>query len=119
MLSQNCAIWESLQPEETLDSSVDFSFGLDNSRWISVDQEDAGSEEEKVLFRAFVNAGIGGKKFRMRSKGAPYMLLLAAREGESEPKIIMCNQSGSLYLQRNCKSFPSNILFSIFNRSIH
>lgn len=109
ILSQNCAIWESLQPEETPDSSFDFSFGLDNARWISVDKEDAGAEEEIVLFRTFVNAGIGGKKFRMRSKGAPYMLLLAAREGESEPKFILCNQSGSLYLQRNCKSFSPNI----------
>ncbi|CAI7612736.1 unnamed protein product [Penicillium pancosmium] len=101
ILSQNCAIWESLQPEETPDSCVDFSFGLDNARWISVDKEDAGAEEEIVLIRTFVNAGIGGKKFRMRSKGAPYMLLLAAREGDSEPKFILCNQSGSLYLQRN------------------
>lgn len=68
-----------------------------------MDQEDAGSEQEKVLYRTFVNAGIGGKKSRMRTKGAPYMLLLATREGESEPKIVLCNQTGSFCLERNCK----------------
>ncbi|KAJ5089664.1 hypothetical protein N7532_008348, partial [Penicillium argentinense] len=99
--SQNLVIWEPLQPEETSDSGLEFSFGLENARWISVNQEDAGNEEEKVLYRTFVNAGIGGKKFRMRTKNAPYMLLLATREGESEPKIILCNQSGSLCLQRD------------------
>ncbi|GLI78411.1 hypothetical protein PoHVEF18_006725 [Penicillium ochrochloron] len=44
-------------------------------------------------YQGFVNAGIGGKKSRIRTKGAPYMLLLATRDGESEPKIILCNQS--------------------------
>lgn len=69
-----------------------------------MEQEDAGDEEERVLFRTFVNAGIGAKKFRMRTKGAPYMLLLSTRYGESEPKVTICNQSGTLCLQRDCKS---------------
>lgn len=92
-----------MQPEEASEIGVDLDRGLDNLRWITVEQEDAGSEQEKVLHRTFVNASIGGKKSRMRTKGAPYMLLLATREGESEPKIVLCNQSGTLCLERNCK----------------
>ncbi|KXG48423.1 uncharacterized protein PGRI_022930 [Penicillium griseofulvum] len=99
--TQSLAIWEPMQPEETWDGGIDLDLGLDNLRWIAVDLEDAGNEQEKVLYRTFVNAGIGGKKYRMRTKGAPYMLLLATREGESEPKIVLCNQSGTLCLERN------------------
>lgn len=92
-----------MQPEETWNGSINLDLGLDNLRWIAVDLEDAGNEQEKVLYRTFVNACIGGKRFRMRTKGAPYMLLLATREGESEPKIVLCNQSGTLCLERDCK----------------
>ena len=99
--SQNLDIWEPLQPEEELGNHT--LLGLENVRWISVDQEDAGNEEERVLFRTFVNAGIGSKRLRMRTKGAPYMLLLSTRNGESEPKITLCNQSGTLCLQRDCE----------------
>ncbi|CAI7656315.1 unnamed protein product [Penicillium glandicola] len=99
--TQNLAIWEPMQPEEIWDGGIDLDLGLDNLRWIAVDLEDAGSEQEKVLYRTFVNASIGGKKSRMRTKGAPYMLLLATREGESEPKIVLCNQSGTLCLERD------------------
>lgn len=101
--AHNTDIWEPMQPEETPDSGLDLDLGLENLRWIAVDLEDAGSEHEKVLFRTFVNAGIGNKKSRMRTKGAPYMLLLATREGESEPKIVLCNQSGTLCLERDCR----------------
>ncbi|KAJ5776675.1 uncharacterized protein N7511_001686 [Penicillium nucicola] len=99
--SQSLEIWEPMQQEEISDTIVDLSLGLDNSRWISVDIEDAGSEQEKVLYRTFVNAGIGGKKSRIRTKSAPYLLLLATREGESEPKIILRNQRGSFCLERS------------------
>jgi hypothetical protein len=101
--TQNMEIWEPMQPKETTDSGMDLDLGLDNYRWIAVDLEDAGSEQEKVLNRIFVNARIGSKKSRMRTKSAPYMLLLATREGESEPKMIICNQSGTLCLERDCK----------------
>jgi len=37
----------------------------------------------------------------VRSKGAPYMLLLSTKEGESEPKVTICNQSGTLGLTRD------------------
>ncbi|KAI9043850.1 uncharacterized protein KD926_002741 [Aspergillus affinis] len=99
--SQNLDIWEPLQPEEGLGNDGYTLLGLENVRWIAVDQDDAGNEEEKVLFRTFVNAGIGSKRLRMRTKGAPYMLLLSTRDGESEPKITLFNQSGTLCLQRD------------------
>ena len=92
-----------MQPEETPDDGIDLGVGLENLRWVAVDLEDAGNEHENVLFRTFVNAGIGGKKSRMRTKGAPYMLLIITREGESEPKIVICNQSGTFCLERDCK----------------
>ncbi|KAJ6138915.1 hypothetical protein N7471_005401 [Penicillium samsonianum] len=95
------SIVELSEPEENWDGGIDLDLGLDNMLWIAVDLEDAGNEQEKVLYRTFVNAGIGGKKSRMRTKGAPYMLLLATREGESEPMIVLCNQSGTLCLERD------------------
>ena len=66
-----------------------------------VEQDDAGEEDEQMLFRTFANAAIGGKGYRMRSKRAPYMLLLSTKEGESEPKVTLCHQSGTLCLTRD------------------
>ncbi|KAJ5173056.1 hypothetical protein N7492_005649 [Penicillium capsulatum] len=99
--SRNLELWEPLQPEEAAGMETVLLSDLQNARWIAVNQGDAGDETERVLYRAFVNAGIGSKKFRLRTKGAPYILLLATRDGDSEPKIILCNQSGSLCLQRD------------------
>ena len=101
LLRQNCNIWELLQPEEETYDDEDLLPGLENGRWITVEQDDAGEEDEQVLFRTYVNAAIGGKRYRMRSKGAPYMLLLSTKEGESEPKVTLCNQSGTLCLTRD------------------
>ncbi len=115
LLCQNYNIWELLQPEEETYDQEDLLPALENSRWITVEQDDAGEEDEQVLFRTFVNAAIGGKRYRMRSKGAPYMLLLSTKEGESEPKVTLCNQSGTLCLTRDFtiedlqdKELPSN-----------
>ena len=101
MLEQNYNIWEFLQPEEETYDDDDLIPGLENGRWITVEQDDAGEEDETVIFRTFVNAAIGGKRSRVRSKGAPYMLLLSTKEGESEPKVTICNQSGTLGLTRD------------------
>lgn len=101
LLCQNYNIWELLQPEEETYDQEDLLPGLENGRWITVEQDDAGEEYEQVFFRTFVNAAIGGKRHRMRSKGAPYMLLLSTKEGESEPKVTLCNQSGTLCLTRD------------------
>ena len=115
LLCQNYNIWELLQPEEETYDQEDLLPALENGRWVTVEQDDAGEEDEQVLFRTFVNAAIGGKRHRMRSKGAPYMLLLSTKEGESEPKVTLCNQSGTLCLTRDFtiedlqdKELPSN-----------
>lgn len=100
----NLDIWESVQPDESCYNNEESLLSLENVRYITVELEDAGAEDECVILRAFVNAGIGGKKLRMRTKTAPYMLLLSTVQGESEPKITICNQSGTLCLQRDCET---------------
>lgn len=60
-----------------------------------------------MIYRTFVNAAIGGKRNRVRSRGAPYMLLLSTKEGESEPKLTICNQSGTLSMTRNCECYAN------------
>lgn len=102
--SQNLDIWEPVQPEETTGNECQAS-SPGNICYITVELEDAGNEDEQVIFRTFVNAGIGSKKLRMRTRGAPYMLLLSTRYGESEPKVTICNQHGTFCLQRDCRSF--------------
>ena len=113
-MEQNCSIWELLQPEEENHDDEDLLPGLDNGRWITVEHDDAGDEDEKVLFRTFVNAAIGGKRTRINSQGSPYLLLLSIKKGESEPKVTICNQSGSLALSRDCKSNSSRPYASDF-----
>ncbi|EHA22905.1 hypothetical protein ASPNIDRAFT_52223 [Aspergillus niger ATCC 1015] len=100
--SQNLDFWEPLQPEEMIGKDGQPA-KPGNFCYITVELEDAGKEDEQVLFRTFVNAGIGTKKLRMRSRGAPYMLLLSTKYGESEPKITLCNQYGTFCLQRDFK----------------
>lgn len=98
----NSSIWENQQPEEELHEQNNMPTpGRD--RWCTVEQEDAGREDEHVLFRTFVNAEIGNKSLRLKTREAPYMLLLFTTLGESEPKVAVCNQSGSMFLQRDCK----------------
>ncbi|KAF8244449.1 hypothetical protein K440DRAFT_663480, partial [Wilcoxina mikolae CBS 423.85] len=100
---QNLRIWEQLQPmEEAFETQdIDLNPSLDPGRWITCDAKDAGAEDERVLFRAFVNAAIGVRALRVRSRGAPYICVLWTKGGESEPKITLCNQSGSLNLCRD------------------
>lgn len=88
-MEQNYDIWELLQPEEENyeDDNNELLPGLKNARWITVEQNDAGEEDETVLFRTFVDAAIGGKTKRIWSQGSPYMLLLSIKEGESEPQV--------------------------------
>lgn len=73
---------------------------MDEGRWITVEQDDAGEEEEKVLFRTFVNALIGIKPRRHRST---CMLLLYTKKSESELQVTITNQSGSCSLNRSCE----------------
>ncbi|KAL8641509.1 MAG: hypothetical protein Q9226_008624, partial [Calogaya cf. arnoldii] len=101
LMNQNINMWELLQPEEETSDEDDLLPGLDNQRWITVEQHDAGAEDETVLYRTFVNAAIGAKKYRIKSRGAPYMLTLSTKEGESQPKVTICNQSGTISLTRD------------------
>lgn len=89
--------------EEQFRSEDILTAWTDDGRWITVEQDDAGDEEEKVLFRTFVNALIGRKSNRIRSKGAPYMLLLYTKKGESELQVTISNQSGNCGLNRSCE----------------
>ncbi|KAF5864516.1 hypothetical protein ETB97_007347 [Aspergillus alliaceus] len=62
--SQSLKIWEPLQPEEAVEKGDNSIISLSNVRWVTVDLEDAGDEEEKVFYRTLVNAGIGSKRLQ-------------------------------------------------------
>ncbi|GKZ78129.1 hypothetical protein AnigIFM56816_001514 [Aspergillus niger] len=115
--SQNLDFWEPLQPEEMIGKDGQPA-KPGNFCYITVELEDAGKEDEQVLFRTFVNAGIGTKKLRMRSRGAPYMLLLSTKYGESEPKITLCNQYGTFCLQRDLAPGDLAQLIQVSNASL-
>lgn len=91
---------------------------MDEGRWITVEKDDAGEEDEKVLFRTFVNATIGSKKHRIKSKWAPYMLLLYTKKGESEIQGTMSSQSGSCGLNLSCKLSLSTPPSSVCKRLV-
>lgn len=97
----NRHIWEDMQPEEEAYDDDETLLPPDHGRWITVEEDDAGDDDEVVLFRTFVDAAIGGKKRHVRPKGAPYMLILSTKHGESEPKVTLCNQSGSIGITRD------------------
>lgn len=86
--------------EEQFRSDDVLTAWTDDGRWITVEQDDAGEEDEKVLFRTFVNATIGRKSVRTK---LPYMLLLYTKKGESEIQVTISNQSGSCGLNRSCE----------------
>ena len=101
LLKQNIDIWEAMQPAEEAYEEEGAFPGMENERWVTVEQDHAGAEDETVLYRTFVDAEIGRKRIRKKTKGARYMLLLFLRVGESEPKITLCNQSGTMVLSRD------------------
>ena len=92
-------IWEPLQAQED-ELGDDFGEPF-NNRWVTVQQGDAGALNEKALYRTFVDAAIGGRGRSVYQKGAPYLFVLSTKEGESEPKVTICNQSGTLCLTRD------------------
>ncbi|TGZ81813.1 hypothetical protein EX30DRAFT_340244 [Ascodesmis nigricans] len=106
LLLQRLIIWEHLQPvEEHLDDCFNLPLAahpiLDPGRWITCDPRNAGAEDERVLFREFVNAEVGPRQRRVDTTSAPYLLVLWTKDGESEIKVTFCNQKGSLNLTRN------------------
>ena len=106
-MAQNLKIWEPMLLGEEAFQGDDLLPGYENRRWITTELDDAGEEDEHVMYRTFVNAAIGGKGKRVRSRGALYMLLLSTKEGESEPKLTICNQSGTLSMTRDCECSAS------------
>ena len=100
---RNLNLWETLQPEEESFAYESRSHTADNARWVTVRDDKAGAPDEKVLFRSFVDAEIKSDSSRVDCEGTPYMLLLWHKQGESEPKVTLCNQSGSLGLTKDCK----------------
>ena len=69
-------------------------------RWLEVDQDNAGSEGEKVQVRTFVNAQLGSRTNRSKSSTAPYMLLLWTKADECDLLISLCNHRGTVNLSR-------------------
>jgi len=94
--SINFNLWESSER-----TSFHSGGGLDPRRWIRLHSKDAGNSDETVVFRSFVNARLGSQ--RAKSTGAPYLLVISGRVGESDPRITLCDQTGKLYLSRDCK----------------
>jgi hypothetical protein len=80
----------------------------DLGRWVTVHKGDAGNRDEQVLFRTFVDAAIGRGGRTVYDKGAPYLLLVSSRDGESEPQITICNQLGIWSLSRDRKYLSSS-----------
>lgn len=66
------------------------------SRWFTLYQDEAGSTNERVFLRTFVNAAIGDQP--RRTKEAPYMLILWSVQGRSEVLISLVNQCGTVNL---------------------
>ena len=69
-------------------------------RWLEVDQDNAGSEWERVQIRTFVNAQLGGRTDRSKSSTAPYILLLWTKADECDLLISLCNHRGTVNLSR-------------------
>ena len=69
-------------------------------RWFEIDQDNAGSEQERVQVRTFVNAQLGSRTDRSKSSSAPYMLLLWTSADECDLLITLCNHRGTVNLSR-------------------
>ena len=57
-------------------------------------------QDEKVLFRTFVNAQLGTRNNRSKSPSAPYMLLLWTAADYCDIFVSLCNHRRSVNLSR-------------------
>ena len=87
-----------IEAEESIPGAIDDP--IDAVRWFEIDQDNAGKQYERVLFRTFVNAQLGSRDERSKSPSAPYMLLLWTAADECEIFASLCNHRGSLNLCR-------------------
>ncbi|KAL8716587.1 MAG: hypothetical protein Q9225_006097 [Loekoesia sp. 1 TL-2023] len=102
LLKQDLSLLESFeQIVEAKESAPQAMDDLTTSqRWITIDTDHAGFEEERVMFRCWVNAQIGRRNERSKSSNAPYVILLWTKAGESEIFVSLCNQRDTLNLSR-------------------
>ncbi len=89
---------QSIEAEENIRAAMDDP--VPAFRWFEIDQDNAGWQHEKVLFRTFVNAQIGSRYGRSKSPSAPYMLLLWTAADDCDIFVSLCNQRGSVNLSR-------------------
>lgn len=90
--------------EQTIELAENFPRAIDDSesahRWFEPDQDNAGVDTERVMYRTFVNAQLGSRAERSKSSSAPYMLLLWTSADESDLLITLCNHRGTVNLSR-------------------
>lgn len=90
--------------EQTIEAEENIPAAIDDPdtalRWFEIDQDNAGMQHEKVLFRTFVNAQLGCKSGRSKSSSAPYMLLVWTAAYDCDIFVSLCNHRGSVNLCR-------------------
>ncbi|KAG0125620.1 hypothetical protein HOY82DRAFT_616354 [Tuber indicum] len=85
----NDKIWELKQPREVAPDARENNPLLDPGRWLTIEDNHSGGAE------------LGNKRVRVKTRDARYMLVLWTQEGQSELKITLCNQSGTLKISRD------------------
>lgn len=89
---------QTIEAEERIPAAID---DPDSAlRWFEIDQDNAGMQHEKVLFRTFVNAQLGSRNDRSKSSSAPYMLLVWTAANNCDIFLSLCNHRGSVNLSR-------------------
>ena len=89
---------QTVEAEESIPAAIDDPDSA--HRWFEIDQDNAGMQHEKVLYRTFVNAQLGERSNRSKSRSAPYMLLLWTAADSCDIFISLCNHRGSVNLSR-------------------
>ena len=87
-----------IEAEESVPAAMDDP--ITALRWFQIDQDNAGTQSEKVLFRTFVNAQLGNRSNRSKSPSAPYMLLSWTAADNCDIFVSLCNHRGSVNLSR-------------------
>ncbi|PWW73601.1 hypothetical protein C7212DRAFT_365719 [Tuber magnatum] len=105
-LNSGARIWEATQPSEGAGCEQEQNPWPDPARWLTIEESHAGSDGERSHLRIFVNAELGARNVRVRTRDARYVLILWTEEGQSELKITLCNQSGTLGISRDSMSPP-------------
>ena len=89
---------QTIEAEESIPAAIDDPISA--HRWFEIDQDNAGMQHEKALFRTFVNAQLGSRHNRSKSPSAPYLLLVWTAADECDLFISLCNHRGSVNLSR-------------------